>query len=152
MTAEACVPSKVLGLHLDVLGLQHELCVLYQDVLGLQHELCVLYHLQWEGVYRERNQIYLFQSTCYIVVPSYYLSKTRSQSQSTRCIYTHTRVNKKSGSEVRLVPPPKTFLAACHTDPLPTHHSFMALPGTRVLFPRLPFPNVIKTLARYISP
>ena len=87
MTAEACVPSKVLGLHLDVLGLQHELCVLYQDVLGLQHELCVLYHLQWEGVYRERNQIYLFQSTC-IVVPSYYLSKTRSQSQSTRCIHT----------------------------------------------------------------
>ena len=150
MTAEACVPSKVLGLHLDVLGLQHELCVLYQDVLGLQHELCVLYHLQWEGVYRERNQIYLFQSTC--ICRTIVLSIQDPKSKSKYPVYTHTRVNKKSGSEVRLVPPPKTFLAACHTDPLPTHHSFMALPGTRVLFPRLPFPNVVKTLARYISP
>ena len=133
MTAEACVPSKVLGLHLDV--------------LGLQHELCVLYHLQWEGVYRERNQIYLFQSTC--ICRTIVLSIQDPKSKSKYPVYTHTRVNKKSGSEVRLVPPPNLFWPPATPTHFP-HHSFMALPGT--LFPRLPFPNVIKTLARYISP
>jgi hypothetical protein len=99
MTAEACVPSKVLGLHLDVLGLQHELCVLYQDVLGLQHELCVLFHLQWEGVYRERNTEKETKSTCFnpcvlsYVVPSYYLRYPRPEVKvKVPGVYTHPSI------------------------------------------------------------
>jgi hypothetical protein len=134
-----CTFESTLGLHLDV--------------LGLQHELCVLYHLQWEGVYRERNQIYLFQSMCIVVRRTIVLStvsKTRSQSQSTRCIHT-PEYTRSQGRRSVWYHHPKLFWPPATPTHFP-HHSFMALPGTRVLFPRLPFPNVIKTLARYISP
>ena len=73
-----------------------------------------------------------------------YLSET--QSRSTGVVYTHP-----GKQHVRVGGPfsggKKKF--GCYTDPLP-----IAIPSWhyRVLFPRLPFPNVIKILARDISP